>query len=83
MKKFNLNFIGEIVSSPRGMCSWDGTTVGFWGKFDEEGISRSWEKFERERLIEAIPLSEERPSKNHYDCIAFLIAPENLLFEEN
>lgn len=80
MKKFNLEFIGEIVSSPKGMCSWSGTTVSFWGKFNEEGITKSWEKFERERLIEAIPLSEERPSKDHYQCKAFQIIPEEYLF---
>jgi hypothetical protein len=80
MRKFNLDFIGEIVSSPKGMCSWSGTTVSFWGKFNEEGITRSWEKFERERLIEAIPLSEERPSKDHYHCKAFQVIPEEFLF---
>jgi hypothetical protein len=79
MKKFNLEFIGEIVSSPKGMCSWSGTTVSFWGKFNEEGITQSWEKFERERLIEAIPLSEERPSKDYYECKAFQIIPEEYL----
>ncbi len=39
MKKINLDFIGEIVSSPKGMCSWSGTTISFWGKFNDEGIT--------------------------------------------
>jgi hypothetical protein len=80
MKKFNLEFIGEIVSSPAGMSSWAGTTVTFWGKFDDSGIEKSYQKFKRERLIEAIPINNERPSKEHHRCTAFQTIPEHYLF---
>jgi hypothetical protein len=79
MKKLNLDFIGEIVSSPKGMCSWSGTGVTFWGKFKNvEG--QKWGRFEREHLIEAICISEERPSKEHYECVALQIVPDNYKF---
>jgi hypothetical protein len=35
MRRYNLTFTGEIVSSPGDKSSWAGTTVSFWGKFNE------------------------------------------------
>ena len=81
MKKYNLDFIGTIVSSPDGMCSWGGTTIGFWGKFKEKQPYQ-YTRFERENLIEAIPLTEERPSKDYYRCLAFQRILEKYLFIE-
>jgi hypothetical protein len=80
MRKYNLEFIGEIVFSPSGVSSWEGTTVTFWGKFDENGIKKPYEKFERKRLVEAIPIENDRPSEEYHRCIAFLSIPEEYLF---
>lgn len=81
MKKFNLDFIGEIVSSPKGMCSWSGSTISFWGKFriDPEYQYGKY-SYSRNTLVEAIDINEERPSKEYYKCTAFLIVPEELLY---
>ena len=81
MKKYNLDFIGTIVSSPDGKSSWGGTTIGFWGKFKEKQPYQ-YTRFERENLIEAIPLTEERPSKDYYRCLAFQRILEKYLFIE-
>ena len=78
MKKFNLEFIGDIVSSPRGRGSWAGSTVTFWGKFNEDDNKR----YRRENLIEAIS-SEKQPSRQHFRCSAFQIIPEKYLFDNN
>ena len=84
MKKLNLDFIGEIVSSPAGMCSWSGTTVTFYGKFKEGDYNYKSEMFKRENLIEAILIEtihkDNRPSKDHYMCSAFQVIPEKYLF---
>lgn len=82
MKKYNLEFIGTIVSSPDGKSSWGGTTVSFWGKFKEKQPYQ-YTRFERENLIEAIPSTEERPSKEYYRCSAFQVIPEKYLFIED
>lgn len=87
MKKLNLDFIGEIVSSPAGMCSWAGTTVTFYGKFKEGDYKYKSEMFKRENLIEAILIEtfdkDNRPSKDHYECCAFQEIPEKYLFIED
>lgn len=80
MKKLNLDYIGEIVSTPRGMSSWSGTTVRFWGKFNEDNLEKYEPKYTRERLIEAISITEERPSKKYHQCSALQIIPEYLLY---
>ena len=81
MKKLNLDFIGEVVSSPRGLSTWSGSTISFWGKFkiDPEYQYGKY-SFNRNTLIEAIDINEEQPSKEHYRCIAFLIIPDELLY---
>ena len=81
MKKLNLDFIGEVVSSPRGLCSWSGSTISFWGKFtiDPEYQYAKY-SYNRNTLIEAIDINEERPSKKHYMCSAFLIVPDEYLY---
>lgn len=89
MKKLNLDFIGEIVSSPAGKCSWSGTTFTFYGKFKEGEYKHKSDMFTRENLIEAFltqPFSKgSSPSKDHYRCSAFQVIPEKYLFieEEN
>jgi hypothetical protein len=82
MKKINLDFIGEIVSSPAGMCSWSGTTIRFYGKFKDGDYKYNSEKFKRENLIEAV-ISEDRPSKEYFYCSAFQIIPEKYLYIED
>jgi hypothetical protein len=82
--RLNLEFIGEIVSSPNGKSSWSGTTVTFWGKFKE--TEKPYGKFTRENLIEAISIndfSEKRPSKEYYRCTAFQIIPDKYKYEVN
>ena len=87
MKKLNLDFIGDIVSSPAGMCSWSGTTITFYGKFKDWDYKYKSDKFERKNLIEAILIEsfdkESRPSKDHYECSAFQVIPEKYLFIED
>ena len=87
MKKLNLDFIGEIVSSPAGMCSWSGTTVTFYGKFGEGDYKYKSDMFKRENLIEAVltqRFSEDSiPSKDHHMCTAFQVIPEKYLFIED
>ena len=81
MKKFNLDFIGTIVSSPKGVCSWSGTTYSFWGKFKEDPNYKYGKyNFTREFLIEAIPIKEERPSGDYYRCSGILTVPEKYLY---
>jgi hypothetical protein len=86
-KKLNLDFIGEIVSSPAGMCSWYGTTVTFYGKFKDGDYKHESDKFNRENLIEAILIQGfgegGSPSKDHYMCSAFQEIPEKYLFIED
>ena len=86
-QKLNLDFIGEIVSSPAGMCSWSGTTVTFYGKFKDGDYKYKSDKFNRENLIEAILTQRfgkgDRPSKDHYMCSAFQVIPEKYLFIED
>lgn len=88
MKKLNLDFIGEIVSSPAGLCSWSGTTVTFYGKFKDGDYKYRSDMFKRENLIEAI-LTERfgdkssRPSKDYHMCTAFQVIPEKYLFIED
>lgn len=82
MRKINLEFIGEIVSSPRGMCSWSGTTIYFWGKFKKDEEQGKRVDFKRENLIEALEYSEERPSKEHFQCGALQVVPEHFLYLE-
>jgi hypothetical protein len=83
MTKLNLEFIGEIVSSPSGMCSWSGTTVRFWGKFKEGKNEKRYSRFTRDNLIEAIAITEERPSKEYHRCSAFQVVPEKYMYEVN
>lgn len=87
MKKLNLDFIGEIVSSPAGVCSWSGTTVTFYGKFKDGDYKHNSYKFNRENLIEAILIQGfgkgGSPSKDHYRCSAFQVIPEEYLFIED
>ena len=79
--KLNLDFIGQIVSSPAGQCSWGGTGITFWGKFkDAEANEKRYSKYQRDNLIEAIPHFVERPSKNHFRCTALQVVPENYLY---
>lgn len=87
MKKLNLEFIGEIVSSPRGMCSWSGTSISFWGKFKDGDYKYKSGKFKRENLIEAIPVDytnpkESKPSKEYYLCSALQVIPDKYKFIE-
>lgn len=86
MKKLNLDFIGEIVSSPAGTCSWFGTTITFYGKFKEGDYKHKSDMFNRENLIEAFLTQRfdkaSRPSKDHYMCSAFQVVPEKYLFIE-
>lgn len=86
MKKLNLEFIGDIVHSPAGMCSWSGTTITFYGKFKEGDYKYKSDMFKRENLIEAI-LTERfdgasKPSKDHHRCSAFQVIPEKYLFND-
>ena len=81
MKKLNLDFIGEIVSSPAGNCSWSGTTIRFYGKFKGGNYKYNSDKFKRENLIEAV-ISQDRPSKEYFYCSAFQTIPEKYLYIE-
>jgi hypothetical protein len=81
MKKLNLDFIGEIVSSPGGMCSWSGSTIRFYGKFKNGDYKYKSEKFKRENLIEAV-ISEDRPSNEYFVCSAFQTIPEKYLYND-
>jgi len=81
MKKLNLEYIGEIVSSPDGMCSWVGDTVTFYGKFKDGDYKYKSDKYTRENLIEAV-VSETKPSKEYDRCIAFQTIPEKYLYIE-
>lgn len=81
MKKLNLDFIGEIVSSPAGTCSWSGTTITFWGKFKDGDYKYNSLKFNRKNLIEAFLIEKTpKPSKEHFYCTAFQIIPEKYLY---
>lgn len=82
MKKLNLDFIGEIVSSPAGMSSWYGTTITFYGKFKDGDYKYESDKFQRENLIEAV-ISNNRPSKEYFNCSAFQTIPEKYLYAED
>jgi hypothetical protein len=81
MKKLNLDFIGEIVSSPAGMCSWSGTTITFYGKFKGGDYKYKNDKFQRENLIEAV-ISNNRPAEEYFQCSAFQTIPEKYLYIE-
>lgn len=81
MNKLNLDFIGEIVSSPSGLCSWSGTTVRFWGKFKEGKNEKHYRRFTRDNLIEAIAITEERPSNEYHRCSAFQVVPDKYKYE--
>lgn len=79
MKKLNLDFIGEIVSSPAGRSSWGGTSITFFGKFKDGDYEYKSHKFQRENLIEAV-VSKDRPSKEYYWCTALQVIPEKYLY---
>ena len=87
MKKLNLDFIGEIVSSPAGMCSWGGSSISFYGKFKEGNYEYKNDKFKKENLVEAIPISyrepNSKPPKGYYRCTALQVIPEKYLFIED
>jgi hypothetical protein len=81
MKKLNLDFIGEIVSSPAGNSSWSGTTITFWGKFKDGDYKYKSDKFNRENLIEAFLIEKTpKPSEEHFYCTAFQTIPEKYLY---
>lgn len=82
MKKLNLDFIGEIVSSPAGICSWSGTTITFYGKFKGDDYKYKSDKFQRENLIEAV-ISNNRPADEYFKCSAFQTIPEKYLYIED
>ncbi|QGT54361.1 hypothetical protein b3_0117 [Synechococcus phage B3] len=80
MRKFNLDFIGEIVSSPAGKSTWCGTTIRFYGKFKEPEIA--YQRYRRENLIEAIEI-KDRPPEGYHMCSAFQVIPEQYLYLKN
>ena len=84
MKKLNLGFIGEIVSSPAGKACYSGTTISFYGKFKEGEYRYKSDKFTRENLIEAIHINFKepcpKPSEDYFYCVAFQKIPEKYLY---
>jgi hypothetical protein len=82
MKKLNLDFIGEIYSSPAGRCCWGGSAITFYGKFKDGNYKYKSEKYTRENLIEAVD-SKTKPSNEYDRCTATQVIPERYLYIED
>lgn len=80
MKKLNLDFIGEIISSPAGLSTFYGTTVSFYGKFKDGNYKYESDKYTRQNLIEAVKIEHNIPPDGYFRCSALMVVPEQHLF---